>query len=56
MIDTLTFSEMAELYLKSKPIYKANRVRVGKFAKANGYKKRSQMINGHVEYFYIKED
>lgn len=50
----MTYEEMLEAYLTTKPIFLPNHVRVGKFAKQQGYRRERQMINNKTIYFYVR--
>lgn len=51
----MTYDEMQLAYLETNPIYAPNFVRVGKFAKSQGYHKVKQMVNNKISYFYVKK-
>jgi len=51
----MTFDEMAR-HLVATTGKIANRVSVGKHAKALGYKVYKPMINGKIIHFYLKEE
>lgn len=51
----MTYEEMQNAYLETKPLYAPNFVRVGKFAKVQGYRKIKQMINSKLTYFYVRK-
>lgn len=50
----MSYAEMEAAYLATNPIYQANKIRVGKFAKLMGYVKYRQIINRKQLYFYVK--
>lgn len=51
----LTFEEMAAYYSQENPLFQPTRYRVGKFAKAHGYRYTQQQVNKKLSFFYIKE-
>ena len=52
----MTLDEMKEAFAAENPGIIPNNINTGKFAKAHGYTKMSQMVNGIIERFYYKYD
>lgn len=56
MKERMSYAEMEAAYLATNPIYEANVIRVGKFAKQMGYVKKRQVIKHKQIYFYVKSN
>lgn len=52
----MTLNEMKEAFAAENPGIVPNNINTGKFARAHGYEKRAQMVNGIIERFYYKYD
>lgn len=52
----MTKEEMTECYRKANPAFEPNHIRIGKFAKQNGYSLTKQMINRKYYFFYVKNE